>query len=80
MSSNRLHVTWVSEAYAVSVRQNDEGTYERLRAAQEEERRRQETARAADEAAKAQVGIRSFFSVKCGSGSYNASGSGNGGT
>ena len=57
------------------VRQNDEGTYERLRTAQEEERRRQETVRAAEEAVKAQGGIRSFFSAKGGSGSHDASSS-----
>ena len=74
----RLHVTWVSEATTAAVRQNDEGTYERLRAAQAEGRRWQEAARAAEEAAQARGGIRSFFSARGGTG-FNGTGSSGGG-
>ena len=75
----RLHVTCMSEATAAAVKQNDEGTYERLRSTQAEERCRQEAAKAAEEAAQARGSIRNFFSARGGSSSNGARGSGGGG-
>ena len=63
----RLHVTCVSEATVAAVSQNDD-LRARTSGSQAEERRRQDAARAAEEAAQARGSIRSFFGARGGSG------------